>query len=136
MTVVSVRVDLLCNALHCAGMIGLLQSAVSLSLPRMKKCIGYILLLYVLFCTLVPCTFIDKCDSKGCTERTSRKDANKDCNNCSPFSICSSSHGFTMGAMATLTDPVLLQNSPVYSDYYFSFKPAYYSTHFQPPREG
>lgn len=109
---------------------------VYLSLPRMKKCSGYILFLYVLFCTVVPCTMIDNCDSKGCTEQTSRKDTNKDCNNCSPFSICSSYHGFTTGTVATTIDPIFPQNTSVFRDYYFSFKPAYYSSHFQPPRAG
>jgi hypothetical protein len=109
---------------------------VYLSLPRMKKCIGYILFLYILFCALVPCTFNNKCDSEGCTEQTSRKDANRDCNSCSPFSICSFSGGFTIGTIATLTVPDLCQISLVYKDYYFSYKPAYYASHFQPPRAG
>jgi hypothetical protein len=128
------------SRLHGVGYAGLclingIPSFTLIIFTRMKKCIGYILFLYILFCAVVPCTIIDNYEDES-TEQTSHKNTNKDCNNCSPFSICSPSPGFTIGAITTTIAPVIPETLLVYSNYYFSFKSEYYSSFFQPPRSG
>ena len=107
-----------------------------LPLQPVKKWIAYILSFSILFCVVVPCSIFDNCEEKEHTEQTSGSDHKKDCNDCSPFSICSSAPGFTFCAVATSLEPVVFYNSPVYSEYCISSPSAYYSSLFQPPRVG
>ena len=107
-----------------------------LPLQPVKRWVGYILSLYVLFCAVVPCTIIDNCEDDQKTEQTSKQEEKKDCNNCSPFSICSASHGFTLATIGTTVEPIVFNSSPAYSDYYFSAKSEYHPSLFQPPRAG
>ncbi|MBD0287067.1 MAG: hypothetical protein ICV79_16805 [Flavisolibacter sp.] len=100
----------------------------------MKEWIGYILSLYILFCAVVPCTIMDNCEQSKHSEQASNTDTKKDCNNCSPFSMCASCHGFTLSTVTTAIEPVAFNRSPSYSDYYSSSKSEYYSRFFQPPR--
>ena len=100
----------------------------------MKIWIGYILSIYILLCTIVPCTLIDHCDQDQQTEQTTDKDSEKGCSDCSPFSICSSSHGFTLNTIIPSIQPALFNSLLAYSEYYVSSRSDYYSSLFQPPR--
>ena len=104
-----------------------------LLLHPLKTVITYILSLYILFSAVVPCSVFDNCEDQTHTEQSSNSDHRKDCNNCSPFSICSSASGFTFNNENTSLEPVVFHNSPSYNDYYFSSKSEYYSSLFQPP---
>ncbi len=112
------------------------HSSVSLPLHPVKKGIAYILAIYILLSAVVPCSIIDNCEEEEHTEQTSNSEHEKDCNNCSPFSICSSASGFTLTAANTSLEPVEFHNSPTYSEYCFSSKSEYYPSLFQPPRVG
>lgn len=105
-----------------------------LPLHPVKTWIAYILSLYILFCAVVPCSIIDNCEDDQKTEQTSKQEDDKDCNNCSPFSICSSCHGFTINTVTASIEPVVFHTSPNYSDYNVSSKSEYYPSLFQPPR--
>lgn len=102
----------------------------------MKKWFGYLLSLYILLCTVVPCTLLDECTDEPNTEQTSHNDTRKDCNSCSPFSVCSSYHGFTLITILTNVAPAGAGEPPACTDYCFSSTFGYYSTLFQPPRTG
>jgi len=106
----------------------------SLPLRRMKKWIAYILSFYILFSAVVPCSIFDKCEDDQHIEQTSNKEQRKDCNNCSPFSFCSSTHGFTQSTINTSIETVQFNTLPTYSDYHFSSISEYHSSLFQPPR--
>jgi hypothetical protein len=97
------------------------------------KILAYILSFYILFSAVVPCSIFDKCDNEKQTAETSKSFPVQDCNNCSPFSICAA-HGFTIQLERILFAPLTFNTSPSYIEYYFSAKPGYYFTHFQPPR--
>ena len=117
----------------------MLQSLISafqmyhLPLQPVKTWVAYILTFYILFSAVVPCSMIDNCGEE-CTEQTSDSDHKKDCNNCSPFSICASASGFTLNSISTSLELITFKNSPTHSEYYFSSKSEYYSSLFQPPR--
>ena len=101
----------------------------------MKSLIAYLLSFYILFSAVVPCSIVDNCEEDP-TEKTSGSDNEKNCNNCSPFSICNAASGFTLSSENITLIPLMLYNSPTYSEYYFSSKSEYYPSLFQPPRVG
>jgi hypothetical protein len=103
---------------------------------RMKKWIACILSFYILFSALVPCSVIDHCGDEEQTRQSSHSEHKKDCNNCSPFSICSSAPGFPLYSVNTSLEPIAFYNRPAYSEYYFASRSAYYASLFQPPRFG
>jgi len=96
---------------------------------------AYILSLYILFSALVPCSIFDKCEGSECTEQRSETDNHTDCNNCSPFSICSSVSGAIFHTTNLLVQPPDFLDSPTYSEYHFSSQLEYHSIFFQPPRQ-
>jgi hypothetical protein len=99
-----------------------------------KKWIAYILCLYIMFSAVVPCSIFDKCEEIRHTEQASKSFPVKDCNNCSPFSVCAAAHGFTI-THENFSIETFAFNSPLfYNEYDFSSKPGYYFSHFQPPR--
>ena len=98
------------------------------------KILAYILTFYVLFCTVVPCTLFDKCEEQEQTTQSSKSNPSKDCNNCSPFSICASCHGFTINYECVNLIPLEFPFKQSYNNYYFSSKSEYYFSFFQPPR--
>ncbi|MFN2439754.1 MAG: DUF6660 family protein [Chitinophagaceae bacterium] len=100
------------------------------------KILAYILSFYILFSAVVPCSIIDNCEEEEDREQTSNSNHKKDCNNCSPFSICSYASGFILNGVNITLEPVVFHNSPTYSEYYFSSKSEYYPNLFQPPRVG
>src|SRR6185436_12022483 len=102
----------------------------------MKKWIACILTLYIFFIAIIPCSIFDKCEEDQLIEQSSNKVPKRDCNDCSPFSICSPSYGFTVNTINTSVAPVEFNNLLLYSDYYLSFTSEYYSSFFQPPRKG
>ncbi len=102
----------------------------------MKKWIAYILSFYILFSAVVPCSIFDNCEEGENTEQTSNTGHKKDCNDCSPFSICSAAHGFTDNSNHPVIEPIDVYSSLSYGEYYFSFKSEYHASLFQPPRIG
>src|SRR6476660_418447 len=100
----------------------------------MKHWISFLLSLYILFCTVVPFTVFDNCKQDEMTSQTSDKDCEKNCSNCSPFSMCSSTPVFTFRPLSMAIEPLVFEISPFYNNYYFSSKPGYYPSFFQPPR--
>ncbi|MES1216794.1 MAG: DUF6660 family protein [Bacteroidota bacterium] len=102
----------------------------------MKRWIVYILSFYILFSAVVPCSIFDKCEKDQYKEQSSNKQPKKDCDDCSPFSFCSQTHGFTVNTINTSIGLLEFNTSPIYSNYYFSFLPGYHSSFFQPPRIG
>jgi hypothetical protein len=101
----------------------------------MKKWISYLLAFYILFSAIVPCSIFDNCEDEHQTQQSSKPLPVKDCNNCSPFSICASAHGFIINFEALTLEPAAFYNSSSYSEYYLSTKSEYFFTHFQPPRK-
>jgi hypothetical protein len=100
----------------------------------MKKWIGYILLLYILFCAIVPCTVFDDCEEELFTEQTTNENAGEDCSNCSPFSICTSCHNAAPAVQLLTIQLPLFYSSHSYSEFYCSSKSEYHNRHFEPPR--
>jgi hypothetical protein len=97
------------------------------------KLLAYILSFYILFCAVAPCYLFDNCESSEQYE-TRKEDPLKDCNNCSPFSTCSSCHGFAFGQEAMTVLPLVFNVQQVYADQSFSFSEGYDVSFFQPPR--
>jgi hypothetical protein len=102
----------------------------------MKKWLGYILGLYVLFSAVIPCAIVDNCDEGEKTEQRSGHEENDNCDNCPPFCNCSSGHGFTFNTLAVTIAPADLYTGAKYNFYNISSKSDYYSSFFQPPRFG
>jgi hypothetical protein len=82
---------------------------------------------------MVPCSFFGNSIEEEHTEQTSNKEPKKDCNGCSPFSVRSPAHGFTLNTIYTSIEPIERDNSLSYSDYYFTSKSEYYSRLFNRP---
>ena len=99
-----------------------------------KNWMAYILSLYIVFSALVPCSIFDKCEASACTEQGSDSDQHKDCNSCSPFSVCSSGSGVIIPTITSLMQPPEFLYSRIYGDYQFSSKADYHSSFFKPPR--
>ncbi|MBS1741733.1 MAG: hypothetical protein JST81_01755 [Bacteroidetes bacterium] len=102
----------------------------------MKKCIGIIFSLYILFSAIVPCTFFDNCGEEHNTEQTPGKNQKKECDNCSPFCSCSTTYGFTLNIVHSLPTILIAYKPVVYPVYQCSPASAYTSGYFQPPRLG
>jgi len=94
----------------------------------------YIFSLHLLFSALVPCSIFDNCEASSCAEQASDTDQHKDCNSCSPFSICSSASGVIIPTTTSLIQPPELLHSPIYGEYQFSSNVEYHASFFQPPR--
>ncbi len=97
------------------------------------KRIAYILSFYILLSAIVPCSLFDDCEEEN-AEQTSASFPEKDCNDCSPFSICSTGHGFAINLESQLTEPLVVYTPVLYREINYSAKSGYYFTHFQPPR--
>jgi hypothetical protein len=98
-----------------------------------KTLLAYILAFYILLSAVVPCTVFDQCEEEEKTEQHSATRHEKDCANCTPFSFCSTTAGFTLNAVNLEIVPIPLINSPSYSEYISAPKSEYYSSLFQPP---
>ena len=82
---------------------------------------------------IMPCCMFDKCEELNATTETSKSYPLKDCNNCSPFSVCAA-QGFMVTHENITVEPADDVASLHYNHYNFSSKPGYYFSHFQPPR--
>ncbi|WP_143075724.1 DUF6660 family protein [Parafilimonas terrae] len=101
----------------------------------MKKWLCSILLLYILFSIIVPCSFFDKCEEKQQIQQAANNKQKNNCDNCSPFCVCSSAHNFTNNIIAAI-EPAIFRKEIVYNDYYLSSSSEYHPSLFQPPRLG
>ena len=99
----------------------------------MKTWLAYILAFYILLSAAVPCTVFDKCEEEEMTEHTSAPEHEKDCANCTPFSFCSTTAGFTLTPVSPEIVPITTISSPTYSEYLPAEQSEYYSSLFQPP---
>lgn len=99
----------------------------------MKK-IAYILSFYILVSALVPCSLFDNCEEKVYSEQAAASFPENDCNDCSPFSICSIGHGLAINTQTFLAEPLIVFTSIIYREIDYSTQSSYYFTHFQPPR--
>ena len=99
-----------------------------------KKWLAHILSFYLLISAVIPCSLFDKCEGGEQKEQTNNKKPGKDCNGCSPFCVCSSSHNFTFNTMNPSVEPIKIAGPLIYSEYYLSCTSEYYSSLFQPPR--
>jgi len=99
-----------------------------------KKWIAYLLFLYILLCAVVPCSLLDECEAQDNVPQTSQSTSKKDCNGCSPFSVCAEACGFTMDTENISIAPIALYQSSSYCDYCFTLKSTHFFAHFQPPR--
>ncbi|SDD26037.1 hypothetical protein SAMN04487894_107151 [Niabella drilacis] len=105
-----------------------------LNLRILIKCLGYILIFWVLFSSMLPCSVLDGCEDEHTMEQSSRPEKHNDCSNCSPFSICSVYHGCVINpANIGLTVPgtYIVQ---AYPDFYIGTRSDYHARLFQPPR--
>ncbi len=98
---------------------------------RMKK-IAYVLAFYILLSSVIPCSLFDNCEKEYTGQATASLPEN-DCKDCSPFSICSIGHGFTINNENFLADLVVILFTVVHRDVDHTEKPGYYFTYFQPP---
>ncbi len=97
------------------------------------KRFAYILSFYILLSAAVPCNLFDNCEGEEHPE-TSASFPEKDCNDCSPFSICSTGHGFAINFESLLAEPLVVFTSVLYREIKYSAHSDYYVIHFQPPR--
>jgi len=100
----------------------------------MLKLTGYILSFYILFCTVVPCALFDNCEDKPITEQRSGDATPKDCTNCSPFSICTSTHWFTNNPGMIAIQPYYIAADRKFPDQPADITKQHSPTLFQPPR--
>jgi len=99
-----------------------------------KKWLAHILSFYLLISAVVPCSVFDKCEEGERKEQTNNKQPGKDCNDCSPFCVCSPSHNFMLNTMNPSVEPIRITGPLIYNDYYLSSTSEYFSSPFQPPR--
>lgn len=105
-----------------------------LLLHGMKKWLGYILSVYILFCAVVPCTVFDTCEEDISAAQTTTENREDDCTNCSPFSICAACQSVAHTVEQMRFELPVFYHSSFYMDFYLSSKSEYHTTHFQPPR--
>jgi hypothetical protein len=98
------------------------------------KIIAFILSFYILFSAVIPCSVFDNCQGEEHTAGSSGSEQRKDCNGCSPFSICSAAQGFTVTNNTPSIEPAEFYFPPSYGNFHFSFTSEYFSNLFQPPR--
>ncbi len=110
------------------------KSSFMLFLHGMKKWLGYILSVYILFCAVVPCTVFDACEEEILVAQTTTESPEEDCNNCSPFSICAACQSVANTVEQMIIELPVFYHSSFYMDFYPSSKSEYHTTHFQPPR--
>jgi hypothetical protein len=101
---------------------------------QVKQWLSYILTFYILISTVVPCSLFDHCEDEAYTTQSSPAGNKKDCNNCSPFSVCSSHCGFTINTGNLPLAPAMFYSSPVYGEYSCAPQSKYCPGFFQPPR--
>ena len=99
-----------------------------------KRWFTYILLFYLLFTTLVPCSIFDRCEDGQQATQTAGRESKKDCSNCSPFCVCSPAYCFTYNQINPSIEPLTIQTLLTYGDRYVSSKTDYYFDFFRPPR--
>jgi hypothetical protein len=87
-----------------------------------------------MFIAVVPCSIFDKCEEVEHTTQTSKSFPLKDCNNCSPFSVCAAAQGFAVTHESFSLETFAYNSDLLYGEHNFSSKPGYYFSHFQPPR--
>jgi len=88
----------------------------------------------MLFSTVTPCTIFDNCENAQLAGKYPDAGKQKDCNGCSPFSVCSSAHVFTVSSISILVEPVIFNSDRFYNEFYLSAESGYHSSLFQPPR--
>ena len=115
---------------HCF----VIQSSINLLLHPVKNWITYIFSFYILLSAVVPCSIFDQCEEEEHLEQAKGSDEEQECSNCSPFSSCSSTAGFTVTSLSISTEPVDCFNSPTSDLYHFPSRSEYYPKLFQPPR--
>ncbi len=108
------------------------------------KIFAFILSFIVLFNAVVPCTLVDNCEQEelvakccdNCEQEESghEEDEKSDCNDCPPFSICSTAYEFNVANNYTTATPVLPYSSNKYYEYSFSLNSEFSASLFQPPR--
>lgn len=95
---------------------------------------GYFLTVYIMLCTVLPCTFLDDCEDEQKTTQAASKNTSEDCNNCLPFSACSAGNGFTVDIITATIDAPAGPVKSIFGEHQVVAKSEYFSRLFQPPR--
>ena len=98
------------------------------------KCLGFVLAVYVILLSAVPCCRFDDCPEDKIEQTGNHEQGEEDCGTCSPFFVCD-------GCMATAftTEPMILQSafsvSPkIFTGYIESTVPDIHYEFWQPPK--
>lgn len=99
---------------------------------------GYILAIYLIALSIVPCCSFDDCpDDKTVTEQTARHESDdEDCGSCSPFFNCEGCAPATISTPAVSFTIVAPEVKRVYTGFIPSFIPDVHYDFWQPPRLG
>jgi hypothetical protein len=98
------------------------------------KFIAFILALFVLSCSSIPCCAMDTYNS-GIAKEKHPQEKDNDCNgNCSPFFACGTCSGFSADVQEFRIKPVLAMERASYSDFYICSHSEYFPYYWQPPK--
>ncbi|MBK8847521.1 MAG: hypothetical protein IPO27_13660 [Bacteroidetes bacterium] len=101
------------------------------------KFITFILALYVLTLSTVPCYVEDKCLNQDTSNRTNRNNDEQGCSDCcSPFVSCGTCCGFTFHFTAFSLQATFLSTEKVFSNYKQTFHSQFAPSIWQPPKLG
>jgi hypothetical protein len=106
------------------------------------KLAGYILAVYLLLLSAVPCCAFDDCpDDKmdlptGAEQNSSHEEGDGDCGNCSPFFSCEGCAAATISSQTISFEFSLPQVLAVYTIYLQALLPSVEYDFWQPPRIG
>jgi sulfatase maturation enzyme AslB (radical SAM superfamily) len=106
------------------------------------KLAGYILAVYLLLLSGVPCCAFDSCPddkmdlSAGVEQDSSHKEGDDDCGNCSPFFSCEGCAAAAISYQPALFDFFSKKSLPVYSAYLQVMLPSVEYDFWQPPKIG
>ena len=102
------------------------------------KVFGYILSLYLILLSVVPCCSFDDCaNDNPATEQTAQHEkGDEDCGTCSPFFNCEGCAPATINVPTTSFTIVAPEVKRVYTGFIPSFIPDVHYDFWQPPRLG
>jgi hypothetical protein len=106
------------------------------------KLAGYILAVYLLLLSAVPCCAFDDCPddkmdlSTGTEQNSSHEEGDGDCGNCSPFFSCEGCASATISSQTISFEFSLPQVSAVHTVYLQALLPSAEYDFWQPPRIG
>lgn len=98
------------------------------------KIIGYILAIYIILLSAVPCCSFDNCPEDKTEQNSNYEPGDNDCGNCSPFFTCEGCGGFVSTIEIINFESAPLAPVRTYSVYIEAMMPEIHYDFWQPPK--